>query len=50
MDCGPSLINVKDKFEGGVLGGDGCVYCIPLRSKVCVKVVPAKINLLQQKP
>jgi hypothetical protein len=42
MDCGPDLIGVKDKFEGGVLGPDGCIYCIPLRSKVCIKVVPGK--------
>lgn len=41
MDCGQELIGVKDKFEGGVLGADGCIYCIPLRSKICVKVVPA---------
>lgn len=31
---------MKDKYEGGVLGGDGCVYCIPLRSKEVVKIVP----------
>jgi hypothetical protein len=34
------LEGVKDKFEGGVMGSDGCIYCIPLRSKVCVKIVP----------
>lgn len=45
MDCGSSLIGVKDKFEGGVLGPDGCVYCIPLRSKICVKIVPATLKL-----
>lgn len=33
MDCGEELIGVKDKFEGGVLGADGCIYCIPLRGK-----------------
>ena len=42
MDCGPELIGVKDKFEGGVLGPDGCIYCIPLRSKSCIKIVPGK--------
>jgi len=41
MDCGYSLVGVKDKFEGGVLGADGCIYCIPLRAKTCVKIVPA---------
>jgi len=42
MDCG-NLIGVKDKFEGGVLGADGCIYCIPLRSKTLVKIVPATL-------
>jgi hypothetical protein len=42
MDCGAELVGVKDKFEGGVLGADGCIYCLPLRSKTCVKIVPAK--------
>lgn len=42
LDCGPDLIGVKDKFEGGVLGPDGCIYCIPLRSKVCIKIVPGR--------
>lgn len=40
MDCGEELIGVKDKFEGGVLGMDQNIYCIPLRAKVCVKIVP----------
>jgi hypothetical protein len=40
MDCGEDLVGVKDKFEGGVMAGDGCIYCIPLRSKLTVKVVP----------
>jgi hypothetical protein len=42
MDCGPDMIGVKDKFEGGVLGPDGCIYCIPLRAKTCIKIVPGK--------
>lgn len=42
MDFGQDQIGVKDKFEGGVLGADGCIYCIPLRSKTCVKIVPMK--------
>eukprot|EP00928_Gymnodinium_smaydae_P005669 TRINITY_DN11936_c0_g1_i1.p1 TRINITY_DN11936_c0_g1~~TRINITY_DN11936_c0_g1_i1.p1 ORF type:complete len:457 (-),score=94.72 TRINITY_DN11936_c0_g1_i1:52-1371(-) len=39
LDCGidPEMV---DKFEGGVMGGDGCVYCIPLRAKRVVKIVP----------
>jgi hypothetical protein len=40
MDCGEDLIGAKDKFEGGVLGQDGCIYCIPLRCRTCVKVIP----------
>ena len=40
IDCGPELAGVKEKFEGGVLGADGCIYCIPLRCRVCVKIVP----------
>ena len=42
LDGGPELIGVKDKFEGGVLGPDGCIYCIPLRAKTCIKIVPGK--------
>eukprot|EP00729_Bicosta_minor_P021098 gene21098-5295_t len=30
----------KDKFEGGVMGADGCIYCIPLRAKRVYKVTP----------
>jgi hypothetical protein len=33
MDCGEELIGCKDKFEGGVLGHDENIYCIPLRGK-----------------
>jgi len=40
MSLSVDLIATKDKFEGGVLGYDGCIYCMPLRSKVCVKVIP----------
>jgi hypothetical protein len=41
IDCGSNMTGMKDKFEGGVLGPDGCIYCIPLRSSVCIKVVPS---------
>ena len=27
----PSSKEMRDKFEGGVMGSDGCIYCIPLR-------------------
>lgn len=42
MSCGESMVETKDKFEGGVMGLDGNMYCIPLRSKTCVKIIPAK--------
>ena len=29
-----------DLFEGGVLASDGCIYCIPLRAKSVLKVIP----------
>jgi hypothetical protein len=40
MYCGDDMVSCKDKFEGGVLGADESVYCIPLRAKTFVKVVP----------
>jgi hypothetical protein len=33
MDCGEALMGCKDKFEGGVLGYDQNIYCIPLRGR-----------------
>lgn len=39
---------MKDKFEGGVMGGDGCIYCIPLRSKEVLKIVPGPANSAQE--
>ena len=38
--CGDDMVSCKDKFEGGVLGMDGCIYCIPLRAKAFVKIIP----------
>lgn len=40
MYCGDEMAGCKDKFEGGVLGLDSSIYCIPLRAKSFVKVVP----------
>jgi hypothetical protein len=41
IPCGEDMMTVKDKFEGGVLGpSDGGIYCIPLKSKTCVKIIP----------
>lgn len=42
--CGEQLVSTKDKFEGGVLGPkDGCIYCMPLRAKRALKVIPAPV-------
>ncbi len=38
--CGDDMVSCKDKFEGGVLGKDGSIYCIPLRAKAFLKVIP----------
>eukprot|EP00038_Savillea_parva_P011835 m.200439 g.200439 ORF g.200439 m.200439 type:complete len:428 (+) comp21051_c0_seq1:132-1415(+) len=43
IECGAefsAFSDGKDKFEGGVLGHDGCVYCIPLRAKRVLKLIP----------
>ena len=40
IPCGENMMGVKDKFEGGVLGLDGNIYCIPLRARACVKIIP----------
>mmetsp|Transcript_28918 Transcript_28918/g.42875 ORF Transcript_28918/g.42875 Transcript_28918/m.42875 type:complete len:846 (-) Transcript_28918:51-2588(-) len=45
LHCGEAMVGVKDKFEGGVMGADGCVYCIPLRAKRAIKVIPDDSNL-----
>ena len=41
--CGDEKVNVKDKFEGGVIDPKkGEIYCIPLRAKTLMKVVPTE--------
>jgi hypothetical protein len=42
LDCGEAFAGCKDKFEGGVMGADGCMYCIPLRAKWVLKILPAE--------
>ena len=32
----------KDKFEAAVMGNDGVMYCMPLRAKRIVKIVPGR--------
>lgn len=44
--CGDDMVSCKDKFEGGVLGSDGKVYCIPLRAKSFVNVIPRNLPKL----
>ena len=41
LDCGDECRAFKEKFEGGVMSLQGDIYCIPLRAKHVVKVVPA---------
>lgn len=41
LDCGQNIKQYKDKFEGGVLGKDGCVYCMPL---ICKDVLRINMN------
>ena len=40
LDMGDDMAQYKDKFEGGVMGEDGCIYCIPLIAKRVLKIVP----------
>ena len=45
--CGDDMVTCKDKFEGGVLGFDGKIYCIPLRAKAFVNIIPCTFNGLK---
>ena len=38
--CGDDMVQYKDKFEGGVIDLEGNIYCIPLRAKALLKVIP----------
>jgi hypothetical protein len=40
--CGDDMQQIKDKFEGGVIDLEGNIYCIPLRAKKLVKVIPGQ--------
>jgi len=42
LDCGEEHAVYKDKFEGGVMGSDGAIYCIPLIAKRVLKIIPAE--------
>jgi hypothetical protein len=41
LDCGEDFEKYKEKFEGGECGSDGSIFCIPLRAKCALKIVPA---------
>jgi hypothetical protein len=41
IPCGENMVGTGDKFEGGVMGPDDCIYCIPLRARACVKIIPS---------
>lgn len=44
VDCGEAFHGTKDLFEGAVMGKkDGHIYCIPLRAKRAVKLVPNSV-------
>ena len=45
--CGEDMVHTKDKFEGGVMGGDGNIYCMPLRAKALLKVIPGSDRTIQ---
>ncbi len=40
--CGDDMVSCKDKFEGGVIDLEGNMYCIPLRAKQLLKVIPGE--------
>jgi hypothetical protein len=44
MYVGDEMVSCKDKFEGGVLGLDGKIYCIPLRAKCFIAVKPGSLR------
>ncbi len=44
MYVGDEMVSCKDKFEGGVLGLDGNIYCIPLRAKCFIAVKPGSLR------
>eukprot|EP00945_MAST-04E_sp_MAST-4E-sp1_P008010 g8010.t1 len=47
LDCGGGeyMKFQKDKFEAAVMGADGAMYCIPLRAKQIVKIIPGREKL-----
>ena len=41
MPFDEEMVRIKDKFEGGVMGMDGSIYCMPLRARRCVRIIPS---------
>ena len=44
LDCGGGeyMKHQKDKFEAAVMAQNGEIFCIPLRAKQIVKIIPGK--------
>ena len=38
--CGDDMVQIKDKFEGGVMDLEGNIYCIPMQAKALIKIIP----------
>lgn len=41
LDCGKNIAKYKEKFEGGVMCS-GNIYCIPMRAKSVIKIIPVE--------
>jgi len=39
---GDDMVQVKDKFEGGVMDLEGNIYCIPMQAKALIKIIPGQ--------
>ena len=44
LELGPEFSSCKEKFEGGVMGADGGIYCIPMRAKRALKILPCGLS------
>eukprot|EP00820_Chromera_velia_P020875 Cvel_29471.t1-p1 / transcript=Cvel_29471.t1 / gene=Cvel_29471 / organism=Chromera_velia_CCMP2878 / gene_product=hypothetical protein / transcript_product=hypothetical protein / location=Cvel_scaffold4039:8758-10065(+) / protein_length=436 / sequence_SO=supercontig / SO=protein_coding / is_pseudo=false len=39
---GEAFAKSREKWEGGVEGPDGCLYCMPMRAKTVLKICPCR--------
>ena len=44
------MSNVKNKWYGGIIGGNGAIYGIPFRSDRVIKIDPAKQQVIGLRP